>query len=380
MITRRLETAPPPAPPVRFYKFIAVSFLLLTIVLLGVVIFITTKRAEITIIAKADRQRVSLSAVIGSPARGGLAGTVSSTPFFYRGTFYPSGTKSVAGIATGEITIFNTSDAGQPLVKTTRLLSPEGVLFRLAAGVSVPAGGSVKANVYADKPGASYDIGPARFTIPGLNPAKQKQIYAESGASMRGGAARVGAVTTEDIAAAQAQYAKQVIEAFRAAASSTIPPGATLVVGLVESRAVPSVSAGAEVAEFTVAGNNTMVLAAFPATELSALRERERARVIDPGAEQIISAVGTPELTLGRYNAAAGTAELTVAETLLVTLDSNLDKLAPYRFVSKTKEEIERMLLSLDHVENAAVRFSPGWMRRAPALPGKIKVVVKTVE
>ncbi|MEK7154009.1 MAG: hypothetical protein AAB792_00430, partial [Patescibacteria group bacterium] len=92
-------------------------------------------------------------------------------------TFPVTGQKDVVQKASGTITIFNKSATAQRLVATTRFKSPGGLIFRILQTINVPASaktgetvtpGLVVANVYADRPGAEYNIGPTQFTIPGF--------------------------------------------------------------------------------------------------------------------------------------------------------------------------------------------------------------------
>jgi hypothetical protein len=169
-----------------------VSFLLITIALLGVVIFITSKKAEVTIVAKEDAKKVTLNVTLSQEGAkpGSMPGSVTSTVFSHTEKYQPTGTKSVAGTSKGEVIIYNKTGLAQPLVKTTRLLSPTGVLFRLSVNTTVPPQGQVTVPVYADQPGPLGDIAPTTFTIPGLIEVKQKTIYAESKAAMIGGKQR----------------------------------------------------------------------------------------------------------------------------------------------------------------------------------------------
>ena len=90
--------------------------------------------------------------------------------------------------ATGTVTIYNSWSENQPLMATTRLLTPDGVLFRIKERVDVPAGGKIEnVEVYADQPGTSGNIGPTSFTIPGLWQGLQEKIYAENSEPMTGG-------------------------------------------------------------------------------------------------------------------------------------------------------------------------------------------------
>jgi hypothetical protein len=80
--------------------------------------------------------------------------------------------------ASGQVVIFNAySKDSQRLIKNTRLESVDHKIYRIdqsvvvpgvkiVAGKSVP--GSVEALVYADAPGAEYNIGAGDFTIPGF--------------------------------------------------------------------------------------------------------------------------------------------------------------------------------------------------------------------
>ncbi|MEY4723407.1 MAG: hypothetical protein RLZZ324_920 [Candidatus Parcubacteria bacterium] len=105
--------------------------------------------------------------------------------------------------ATGEITVTNTSSAPFTFVATTRFLSKEGVLFRLVSQASIPANGSVKVQVAADKPGPEGNIGPSTFTVPGLPPAKQKLVTGASTAPMKGTAGTGKGTSDDDLALAK---------------------------------------------------------------------------------------------------------------------------------------------------------------------------------
>lgn len=102
--------------------------------------------------------------------------------------------------AHGTITIYNEfSTSPQPLVATTRFEAPDGKIFRLVSGVTVPGmekvgtetkPGAIEAKVIADEPGGSYNIAETSFTIPGFKSSgndKYAKIYAKSFKSMTGG-------------------------------------------------------------------------------------------------------------------------------------------------------------------------------------------------
>ena len=63
---------------------------------------------------------------------------------------------------------------------TTRLLTPDNILFRIKKGITVPANGEIEVNIYPDDENFKDIVKPTKFTIPGLSEKLQKIIYAES--------------------------------------------------------------------------------------------------------------------------------------------------------------------------------------------------------
>jgi len=61
-------------------------------------------------------------------------------------------------------------------------------------------------------------------------------------------------------------------------------------------------------------------------------------------------------------------------------LDADAEKVAPTQFLGKTKEEIERLIMGLDHVSAAEVKFSPSWIRKSPTVVDHVKVIVKNIK
>jgi hypothetical protein len=83
--------------------------------------------------------------------------------------------------AQGFITIVNTTDKDYFFVATTRLLSDNGTLFRMAEGSPIPAYDIIDVPVTSDLPDAPVPPGNAEYVIPGLSLALQAEIYGLSG-------------------------------------------------------------------------------------------------------------------------------------------------------------------------------------------------------
>jgi hypothetical protein len=282
----------------------------------------------------------------------------------------------VEGSATGKVTIYNKSSSAQTLIKTTRLLTNSGVLFRLSDTVNVPASGQVDVAVYADKAGEGSDIAAAQFTIPGLSEDKQKVIYAVSTAPMVGGAKKVGVLSDDDITGALADYKAKVQDAYLATVKDT---SMSHVVMVLNQNVAANHKAGDEVADFTISGTNTILLVNYNPADLARLVSDSLSNKFDSSSEKLLSLTKDPKVTISSYDVAKGMAELAVTQDVVVTLDSNGEKLLSKNFLGKKKEDIQRYVLGLDHVSGVDVQFSPGWMLSAPTVPDRIKVVVKNM-
>ena len=379
MIIHRMSTQAP-EPPVRFYKGIALSFLFLTIILLGVVIFITSKKVTITILTKQDPETITFTATAGTDqGERALGGKVYASAFAYSADFSPTGNTQVDDVAKGKVTMFNKTGGAVTLIKTTRIINADGVLFRLTNQTTIPANGQIEAEVYADKKGAVSNIGPSKFTVPGLPPEKQKVIYAESTEPISGGIRNVGTLSADDIENAKNEYRQKVQDAYL----KTLPEpenGMERLLTLTDENISSDRSAGETVNTFKIFGTSTVVVAEYKKDNLSALVNNEAASRIDVRSERYLSLTSGPKAVLSLYNANDGTATLNVRQEVAVTLDSNSDLLSPDKFFGKKKEEIERYVMSLDHVAGVDVKFSPLWVSTAPAASDRISIVLKSVK
>src|SRR3990167_5095979 len=112
MTPRHRETAYHPQP-VRFYKVVALTFLCFTIVLLGVIIFMSTKRATIVIETKAAPVDVTGTIQVKSGEDTAVlpGSTVTSTVVSITHTFSPEGGREEDAVAEGQVTIHNETTA-----------------------------------------------------------------------------------------------------------------------------------------------------------------------------------------------------------------------------------------------------------------------------
>ncbi len=141
---------------------------------------------------------------------GGLAGDLVIKSISVSQEFPSTGKKAATTKTTGAITIINDYSQSQYLVATTRFLTPEGVLFRLKNNVTVPAGGEMEAEVYADQPSVLPEVKPTKLTIPGLSTEKQQYIYGRLDETLGSTSGEVNYVTEDDIIQADLKTPKEL--------------------------------------------------------------------------------------------------------------------------------------------------------------------------
>lgn len=230
-------------------------------------------------------------------------------------TFPATGeTATAAGKSSGKATIINTTSRSYTFVATTRLLSKEGVLFRMKTASPIPANGSVTVEVAADQPGPEGDIGPTTFTIPGLSPDLQKLITAKSDAAMTGGAGTAKAVSAADIAAAKAKLEerlkKEALENF----GVMLAEGERIEADLVTSKELAATwpKAGTVGSTFTAMLSLRFRALLVPEKAAAELLEKALNQAIPSGMNAADYALGAPLYAVQAYDTAAELAEIRI--------------------------------------------------------------------
>ncbi len=380
MASIRTVGSPSPHQPVRFYKFVALTFLVITIVLLGMIVFMSSKRADITIVTRSESVDMRASLDISDGSSGPVAGFVTSTFVDMSRVFSPEGSRTEDGTSEGLITIMNETNAAQPLVIKTRFITEDGTLFRLKEGVVVPANGSITTEVYADQPGSASDIPPSDFTIPGLNEAKQKVIYGKSNSPMSGGVRTIGILSKDDI-----ERAQQVLLAdLKKKGSEQLDNKSQEYDGVLYKVAQYTFEhdseLGVETDGFLLTGKATVVGVFYDKAELDAYaREMLEKQVVD-NSEILKSVESEPVVVVEDYNLESNTASLGITHTGLVSIDQNSKELQKLMFYGKTEDEVRRYVMSLDHVQEVEMNFRPLWNRSVPHVASHVKITVREIE
>lgn len=358
----------------RFYKAVALVFLCLTVLLLGIILFMSAKRVVIMIESTAEL--VSVSGTVEVFPGGGLEGSVSSTVITLSEIASPAGGKEVEGVATGMVILHNETDAAQALVATTRLLTTEGILFRIKQHALVPARGTVVTEAYADAKGSSGNIGMSRFSIPGLPIDKQKLIYATSEASMTGGSRRIGVMTIDDKKDAEKRMMDHLLEEGKKQLES-VAQGRAATYAVLQYNVTVEPEVNKETDEIQISGRGTVVAVFYDGNALNAFAREMLARQAVDEQEIVQPQSEDPSITIRDADVRGGKATLEVFFGGLATLNPESATLRKETFFGKNRDEIRRQALSLDHVQGVEVEFTPAWMMRVPYSADNVHVVVK---
>lgn len=387
----RKRAAPPPViktPSITFYRNIAVTFLALTVLLLLAVAYMSVKKVTIRVVAQPVTLQASALARVGEKAEDmpHLAGATGRFEVELSREFVPTGTKEKETQATGTVVIKNTTDRNQPLVATTRLLTSDGILYRLKNTVTAPARGSVDAAIYADKPGKASEREPKvnekgeaeRLTIPGLAEPLQSKIYAELKTAVTGGVQKAGVVSPEDV--------KRAKEALRDAARDEAQK---LLVAREKSGEGFGYAGAVQNIAFETSGTDQTEVSSFTvkakAVVIAALYNKEAAaqlantRLQDKVARQPVKLVlgeAMPEVKVDRYDDNGKWVQLALAQSGVTYLTEQSPALDAMKFYGKSRADIEAYVRGIPGVQDVSVKFRPAWSDVAPRVPEHIEVRV----
>ncbi len=366
----------------RLYQHIAVSFVVITFLLLLGVLYLSVSRATIRIVPnpKEVSAQNTIEIVPGEPSEGQLAGVARTTTVEKSRVFTlpAEGAKEVEGKASGYVTLINKSSGSQPLVVNTRLLSEKGVLFRIQDYVVIPANGEVEVLVKADQPGKDGEIEASKFTVPGLPVSAQEVIYAVSTEPMTGGVQYVRALTEQDISNAEAELETELL----VEAKDKLAEGVDRqrfngekfdLEVLSKSSDVP---AGQETGSFSVTMKVEIQGVWFPNSELITLSGNSLAAEVKDGF-RLSSVNEAPEVNIRNIDGTAGTATLIVALKGVSVISETAQALDKDRFVGRAPHEVLTLLRSSEAIKDVSLVFTPFWLKRVPTLKDHIKIIIE---
>jgi len=205
-------------PPVSIYKKIAISFVILTLLLIAVIFYFTLTYVYITVYPKAQDIATDFNFIIvgkqdlQKSAEGIFSGQIVNQFLSGEKKFDITGTMQLPGGLVGNVKITNNLSRNQTLIATTRLLTTDNILYRIKDRVDVPAKGSIVTAVYPDNPTKPLALAGTKFTIPGLNKNLQILITAEAVEDFKANGTVVKAISAEEMNKAVDDYTNELTQ------------------------------------------------------------------------------------------------------------------------------------------------------------------------
>lgn len=361
------------------HKKISFFFLFLTILLFVLTfVFFFVKEAKMIISVSPRLEKSLLEKTVKIPLD--LRGEILEISLEEEKMFHPEARLDVETIAGGEIEIINNTNQSFNFVKTTRFLTLNNLLFRLENQTFVPAQGKTKAMVYADKMGSEFEIGPTRFTIPGLSANLQTQVYAESKEKMKGGIKKIGFITDKDISEAKKNIEETINQKAEILTQEKIKEkGITLtdwkmILGDKRISLESDAKAGEEKGEFQIKGKINLSFIIFNEKDLSELIKKLAQENMPEDKKLINIETETLKYDLKKINLTEKTAELDINIRISSIIKENFHIFDFEKIKKMESKEIKNFLEQYREIEEIKIRFNPFWKRKTPTRNELIKI------
>ncbi|MCU0679188.1 MAG: hypothetical protein MUC28_01935 [Planctomycetes bacterium] len=402
-VVKEIFTVPPPAAPsapdrgagleqeikrrrsIKLYRKIAYVFIALTLGLLGLLFYLSF--VKLTIILIPNQERVSNNMIIDiidsdqerQSATTVLKGVVKLVDIEHQKTYPATGAEVIGEEAVGRATIINNYDKNQPLVATTRLLTPDNKLFRLGETVNVPARGSVEAAIYADKPSADMAIGPVKFSIPGLWAGLQDKIYAESKTAIVYQQKLRKHITAEDIDNSKRDLKQELLGKAKTEVQETYQDFSQIIYKIDEDTIKSSVEGKVDdkKEEFSAVMQAKVAVVAFNDKEAASLAKQKFLASLADNKELISFDESAIIYTLNNYDYQSGAAAISATFEGKVSLREDSSVVELDKILGLNSEQLNTYLSSLPEIAGYEVKFFPAFIKRVPKLVDRIEVVIR---
>lgn len=367
--------------PLRYYRKIAINFLIIVAFFFLVVIYFTLTKLTIIIYPATETITDSVNFQIAgnSDSQHVVSGSVSEKKIEIEKRYQSSGEENIGEEIVGSVIIYNNYTQNQTLVATTRLLSPDQKLFRIKERVNIPAGGQVEVEIYADQISQEMAIEPTTFTIPGLWLGLQDRIYAESKEPFEYKGKVRPFVRQSDIDLASNDIRNSLKEKLELELTWLQRPQEAMAYQIDESKSLYNIQAtfGQELESFIARAENIAIVATFSEDKAQEILRAKLAFRL-PNEKSLVNF--SPEkisYSLNSFDLNNNTAEITAKYSGQVILDSEPDFLDRKQLAGLNEGQLEEFLKLYPEIDSFELKFFPSFLKRAPSLADRIKIEIR---
>lgn len=386
-LSENKEAKPSVRKSVNLYRKLIWRFIAFTVILVVIVFYFSFSKATVIITPKGETINDSLLLKVQPDGtqpenpetdfREKVEGTVTKLTVSEEKMFEATGEEFIGDEVYGQVAIINNSAKSQALVATTRILSSDNKLFRLIEGVTVPAGGEVKADIYVEKPSADMAIKATKFTIPGLWLGLQDKIYAESSEDFVYRQKIKKYIKASDIEQANKEMNDLLLaKAKLSQQSSTVSEEVLYDTSSQASFAVDA-KAGEAKDQFSIKAQVDLVIVTFSKDQAAKLAAAKLALLVPDDKELSNFSADKLSYTFDNFDSKTGIAAVKANFSGVMVLKNNTEIIDKKQLVNLNREQLENYLKTFSEIDSYEISFYPSFVNRAPRLPERIKVEVK---
>lgn len=376
--------AKPPAPAV--YRRIAYSFFAITVLVVIGALWVSSVRARVTIKVRRDTTTVQSSIDIAkSPEQGQLPGRVLQGTFEKIQEFAvkdapATPSDEISTEVRGTVKILNNYSKSQTLVKTTRLLTADGRLYRIDKTITIEPKQSVTVTAYSDEKGKKYILAPGtRLTIPGLWIDLQKHIYAETVSGFSGGTQVGKVVSSLDVTDAQRALEDAVFEqgkkTLTAEAGTVGEMVAVFTKKVIESKS--NVTPGQASDQFLASVKLEITGVFYPKKDMDALIRQKLKERLPDGRDLVDFDPSLVAMKIEQSDIKLERARLSLSAQASSRLTESSPALSKDAIAGLSIEDAKSSLLALDGVESVDIVIRPSWIGKLPTTKDHIDLILQ---
>lgn len=377
----------PQPKSIGLYRKISFFFIALTVLLLGSIFYFYFVSLTIEVIPKKERKSDKVSFTVSGQSngqepsfgKGSVDGAVEQIPVKEEGKFLATGAEILGREIIGKAVIYNNKGDKQVLIATTRLMSPEGKVYRIKERVEIPPNGSKEVEIYTDEPSEEMAIGPTRFTLPALWAGLQDKVYAESKTAFSYNTQVKKYIQQIDIDKGLQDLKASLVDKVSRQFGDNYK-GFDKVIFEIDKNSLqvnPSAKANDSVEDFIISLSAKVNVVAFKRADAEQLAREKFLSKAPPEKKVIGLEASETKYNLSSTDFATGQA---VVEASFVGFQSARkgDALVEReKLIGLNESQISDYLTNSDNFSDFKIKFSPSFMKKAPALVDRIKIIIK---
>ena len=367
-------------PPMNIYKKIAISFIVLTLILIGVIFYFTLSYAYIDIYPAKSEANTDFTFIITEDQEtekiedGIFVGEVVNEIYEGEKVFKTTGTKTVFSDIVGEVIVYNDLQTEQSLVATTRLLTADNELYRIKEQIRIPANQSVKVQVYAGEGTDLVNIkDKTKFTVPGLSENLQKYVYAEAAGDFNALGTQIKAISEEEQKQALEIYAQELADQIFTAENAD---KMKILSKEILSREFSN-QVGEEVDEFSLKLEVKVVGVIFDEEIVKKFAVKMLEGQIPLDKELVAITTDSFIYEIDNYDLDNNLAQVKSNIGGVSVISENSPLIDKDKLINLSFDEIEAYLENLEDIEKVEVKFYPQFIKKIPFFQDHIIIRIK---